>query len=796
MSFLDGLSPAQREAASNFEGASLIIAGAGSGKTRTLTYRIAHMIESGVAPYNILALTFTNKAAAEMRERIASVMPPSSLRGLWMGTFHSIFRRILNAEAAAIGYPANFTLYDTADSTSLIKTIIKEMQLDDDKYKPKDVFSRISLAKNSLVTPAAYEANVQAREEDSSARRPEIYRIYAEYARRCKMNGAMDFDDLLLQMNYLLRDHPEIASRYADMFRYIMVDEYQDTNYSQYLIVKKLAAIHRNICVVGDDSQSIYSFRGARIENILRFEQDFSEAKIFRLEQNYRSTKVIVEASNSLIDHNKGKLKKRLYSEGDKGDLIRVIETYSDKDEASRVVSDIASMIYGEDAKPSDFAILYRTHFQGRVLEEYLRSKGIDYKIYGGNSFYSRAEIKTMLCYLRLAVNPADDEALKRVINFPARGIGDGSIAKVEDVSQQRGVSMFEILRTVPPAEIGIRGVAVKGIARFIETFTELSQMAQKLDAYVFATEVASRSGLLAHYRASGSVEDKTRLDNIDELISSIKDFKRGEEMGAEEIEESNIESDELSIAQWLAEVSLLSEADTEKQDNTPKVALMTVHASKGLEFKYVYIVGMEEKLFPSIRQEFSESEIEEERRLFYVAMTRAKHKVTLSYALSRFQWGEVKNSLPSRFIKEISQDYLDMRLCEAAEDRNTTAKNSSNKFGGGFTGGYNANRFTGGSSPRFGQKREDKPRTKPAQSDWLSSLSEPKNLKRVARSQGVNIEQAGDISIGVKVSHERFGRGEVIAIEQIPNDTKLTINFDGIGNKVLLKRFAKLTVI
>ncbi len=792
MSFLDGLSPAQREAAGNFEGASLIIAGAGSGKTRTLTYRIAHMIESGVAPYNILALTFTNKAAAEMRERIASVMPVEALRGLWMGTFHSIFRRILNAEAAVIGYPENFTLYDTADSTSLVKTIIKEMQLDEEKYKPKDVFSRISLAKNSLVTPAAYEGNAQAREEDSAARRPEIYRIYALYAKRCKANGAMDFDDLLLQMNYLLRDHPEVGERYASMFRYIMVDEYQDTNYSQYLIVKKLAALHRNICVVGDDSQSIYSFRGARIENILRFEQDFPEAKVFRLEQNYRSTKVIVEASNSLIEHNKGKLKKNLFSDGAKGELIRVVETYSDKDEAARVVGDIASTIYKEDAIPSDFAILYRTHFQGRVLEEFLRSKGIAYKIYGGNSFYSRAEIKTMLCYLRLAVNPADDEALKRVVNYPARGIGDGSIAKVEAMAQQRGVSMFEILRTVPPAEIGIRGVAVKGIGRFVETFAQLSNMAVSLDAYEFATEVASRSGLLALYRASGAVEDKTRLDNIDELISSIKDFKPSEDMG-EDATEGAESTEGLSIAQWLAEVSLLSEADTQKEDDTPKVALLTVHASKGLEFKYVYIVGMEEKLFPSIRQEFSESEIEEERRLFYVAMTRAKSKVTLSYALSRFQWGEVKSSLPSRFIKEIDQSYIDMSLCEAQDDRPST---TTQKFGGRFGGG----RFSGGGSttPRFGQKQSADQKPKPAQGNWLSSLSTsaPKNLKRVARSEGVSVEQAGEVVVGAKVSHERFGRGEVISLEQTANDTKLTINFDGIGQKVLLKRFAKLTIL
>lgn len=801
MSFLDSLSPAQREAASNFEGASLIIAGAGSGKTRTLTYRIAHMIQSGVSPINILALTFTNKAAREMRERMATILSPEALRGLWMGTFHSVFRRILNTEAAVIGYPQNFTLYDTSDSTSLVKTIIKEFSLNEDKYKPRDVFSRISFAKNSLVTPASYEANVDVRAEDDAARRPEVYRIYKEYSRRCKANGAMDFDDLLLNMNYLLRDHPDVAAKYCELFRYIMVDEYQDTNFSQYLIVKKLAAMHGNICVVGDDSQSIYSFRGAKIENILRFEKDFPSAQVFRLEENYRSTKTIVEASNSLIEHNKGKLKKHLFSSGVQGDKIRIFEAYTDKDEATRVVNDIASTIYGMDASPSDFAILYRTHFQSRVLEEQLRNKGISYQIFGGNSFYSRIEIKAMLCYLRLAVNPADDEAFKRIINFPARGIGGTSLQKIESEAAARETSMFEILRTTSPSEIGIRGVASKGIASFVEAFTELSSKVDTLDAYEFASEVAVRSGMLSFFKASGTVEDKSRVENIEELLNSIKAFAVPEEMGesaiiTEEIEESEEKS--FGISQWLAEVSLLSDMDAEKEDDTPKVGLMTVHASKGLEFKYVYIVGMEDKLFPSLRQEFSDGEIEEERRLFYVAITRAKTRVTLSYALSRFQWGEVKDCQPSRFLKEIDERYIDARSCEPAGVRDRGFSSGRNNF---TTKTFPSSKDNGGNTQRrFGNNQQPRRTTTTtptpsnnSNSSWLNLNSAPKSMTRVERTEGVSVNAAAGLAIDDKVAHERFGRGVIKAMESTPTDVKLTVEFEGIGSKILLQKFAKL---
>ncbi len=792
MSYLDSLSESQRKAASNIEGASLIIAGAGSGKTRTLTYRIAHMIESGISPYNILALTFTNKAAKEMKERISAVLPPSSLNGLWIGTFHSIFRRILQNEAESLGFPRNFIIYDTSDSQNLLKSIIKEMQLNEEKYKARDVLGRISMAKNTLITPAAYAQNATLIDEDSATRRPELFRIYDLYAKRCKANGAMDFDDLLLQMNYLLRDSPEVAQRYGEMFKYIMVDEYQDTNYSQYIIVKKLAAVHRNICVVGDDSQSIYSFRGARIENILRFEKDFPETQVFRLEENYRSTKVIVEASNSLIDHNKGKLQKKLFSSGSTGDIIRVVESYSDKDEAARVVQDISSTMRSEVALASDFAILYRTHFQSRAFEEQLRGRGIKYRIYENQSFYSRLEIKTMLCYLRLAVNPADDEALKRVINFPARGIGDTSMAKVVALAQQRGESLFETLKGTSAQEIGLRGTAVTGISNFLESFATLHQLATELNAYDFAKEVSMRSGLMQFYKASNSQEDKSRVQNLDELLNSIRTFVDDRQS----VEDSS--ATEFTIADWLGEVALYTSADEDKDDNSPKVSLMTVHASKGLEFKYVYVVGLEERLFPSLRVDVSDSEVEEERRLFYVALTRAMKRVTLSYALSRYMYGEARDCQQSRFIKEIDKRYLDISQCDE---------------GLAPYGGYEQKRSYeprfGSKAPRFGSGGGFKQRTpssttntvppqRPSRSkDWLDVGGAMKQLRKVQQGtveEGVAVTSTGELSIGDTVAHQRFGRGEIVAMQETSSDVKLTIDFAGIGQKVLLKKFAKLT--
>lgn len=786
INYLDGLNAAQRVAAENFEGASLIIAGAGSGKTRTITYRIAHMIQSGVKPWNILALTFTNKAAREMRERIEQVVPPEQLRGLWMGTFHGVFRRILNKEAALIGFPENFTIYETGDSKNMVKAIVRELELPEEKYKPQNIFARISLAKNSLITPAAYASNETARAEDAEARCPELYRIYALYCQRCKANGAMDFDDILLYMNILMRDHPEAAARYADMFRYIMVDEYQDTNFSQYLIVKKLAAAHGNICVVGDDSQSIYSFRGARIENILKFQKDFDNCNVYKLEQNYRSTRTIVEAANSLIRHNEQRLEKKLFSQQQIGDPISVVECFNDKDEAYRIVGDIASTIRG-GASPSEIAILYRTNAQSRAFEEGLRQKGIPYKIYGGQSFYQRAEIKDMLCYLRLAVNPRDDEALKRIINLPARGIGATSMQRIEQMALEKQMSIFEVLQTMNPEQIGVRGPAKAGIARFLAAFDELSALTEKIDAYEFAMQTAKSSGLIAFYSLSKAIEDRTKLDNIEELLNSIKGFTSSPKMGPE-ADQEQVPAAELqepgmmTIGQWLSEVSLLTDMDSEDTSDKQHLTLLTVHASKGLEFNHTYLVGLEEQLFPSLRSVDDPSQLEEERRLFYVALTRAKVRATISYALQRFKWGDIMDCSPSRFIAEIDEQYLELH-CGMIDPY---AKSSYEK-------------------PKAEQEsyrtREDRNErfTKPTVQKtpyFNTNASEPKNFKKIASTDNVAVQSAGELTVGATVAHDRFGNGKITSIEKTPTDTMLCVDFTAHGPKTLLMKYAKLRIV
>ncbi|MEG1671558.1 MAG: 3'-5' exonuclease [Mucinivorans sp.] len=776
--YLDGLNAQQRAAAENYEGSALIIAGAGSGKTRTITYRIAHMIRSGVKPWNILALTFTNKAAKEMRARIEEIVPADQLRGLWMGTFHSVFRRILVREADKIGFNENFTIYETADSKNLVKSIVRELELPDDKYKPQQVFARISLAKNSLITPAAYAANETVRSEDNEAQMGEIYHIYALYCQRCKANGAMDFDDILLYMNILIRDYPEVAARYGDMFRYIMVDEYQDTNFSQYLIVKKLAAIHGNVCVVGDDSQSIYSFRGARIENILKFQKDFAACRVYKLEQNYRSTRTIVEAANSLIAHNEQRLEKTLFSEQSQGDKIRVLTCFNDKQEAQSVVTDIANTI-SDGASPSEIAILYRTHVQSRAFEETLRQRNIPYKIYGGQSFYQRAEIKDMLAYLRLAVNPADDEALKRIINVPARGIGATSFDRICQAALQNGVSIFHVLQTMNPEQIGIRGAAKAGIARFLEAFAELSTLRETLDAYEFATAAAKNSGLVAFYSTSKAIEDKTKLDNIEELLNSIKSFVTQPAMGPEAVadDEPPREAGTMTIAEWLNEVSLLTDMDQQNDDGAEYVTMLTVHSSKGLEFNYTYLVGLEEDLFPSIRGVEDQSQIEEERRLFYVALTRARLRATISYAMERFKWGDVKQTSPSRFIEQIDKQYLDISplyVGSLTADDDDDSPFSRRVVRPAF-------RSVAGVSAQPARQVYQKPTN---------------NFKQFASSEGVPIESSGELSVGTTVSHQRFGNGKITSIEKTPTDTMVEVDFAAAGHKTLLLKYAKLRVV
>lgn len=782
--YLAGLNPAQREAVENYEGATLIIAGAGSGKTRVLTMRIAYMLQKGVKPYNILALTFTNKAAREMKERINAILPYSAIRGMQMGTFHSVFCRILRAEAPLLGFPEAFTIYDTADARNVIKAIVKEMELPDDKYKPNEVYSRISLAKNNLILPDAYTANQQLTEEDSHSKRPQVHEIYRRYVARCRQSGAMDFDDLLLYMNVLLRDHPAVVEKYGNLFRYILVDEYQDTNFSQYLIVKKLASIYRNICVVGDDSQSIYSFRGARIENILRFQKDNPDCRIFKLEQNYRSTSTIVNAANSLIDKNTRKLPKKLFSTNEAGDKIKVIMAQSDKEEGQRVASDIHTTMYSVQVPANDFAVMYRTNAQSRVIEEYLRSKGIPYRIYGGHSFFQRAEVKDMISYLRLAVNPRDDEALKRVINFPPRGIGETSIQKVELAARANNVSMWDVLSTQTPAEIGVRGPAVKSLGGFMAIFKEISERCNGVDAYALASEVAERSGVIQHYRMSRAVEDESRLQNTEELLKSIKEFVEAE---LPEGEEQQV--NDKSISAWLQDVSLLTDMDSNTEDNTPRVTLMTVHASKGLEFKYTYIVGLEENLFPSSRGVETLDNIEEERRLFYVALTRAERRVVLSFATSRFKWGNVTPSNPSRFIKEIDPQYVELPemmdyMCGDRDDDDDVVSSYKPKQQ---------------SYSRQWQQRAASSSTSSSQRQEPSIVREepPVGFRKVTTGSGTVVASASQNLVeGAKVQHARFGVGRIVGLERTVDDTRVTVDFGAGGEKVLLAKYAKLTVV
>ncbi len=849
--YLSGLNPQQREAVVNYDGPTLIIAGAGSGKTRVLTMRIAYMLQQGVSPASIMALTFTNKAAREMRERIMKVVPPEALRGLWVGTFHNVFGRILRNEAELIGFPPTFTIYDTADSRNLIKNIVRSMDLADDRYKPNVIQGRISLAKNNLTPPDAYAANAALMAEDAEAQRPRTADIYAAYMRQCKTNGAMDFDDMLLYTNFLLRDHPEVLAKYSDRFRYILVDEYQDTNRAQYLIVSKLAQAHRNICVVGDDSQSIYSFRGARIENILRFQKDYPEAKVFRLEQNYRSTQTIVEAAGSLIEHNSNKLPKKLFSENEKGEPIRVLCAMSDRDEARLVAEGIRETIYRDHAEPSEFAVLYRTNAQSRTLEDALRERNIPYRIWGGHSFYQRAEIKDAVAYLRMAVNPRDNESLRRIINTPARGIGETSLQKITAEASAAGVSMWEVLTSRPPAELGIRGPAVKALEAFVTNFSELFRKAPQMDAWELAMEVMTRSGMIQHYKMSRDVEDESRLQNIEELLNSIKEFVEkeadeffddpdavettGEETIAPTTAGANSEAasvmasvagfaeapaggDEpkpVTIDRWLQEVALLTDADTEENDNQPRVTLLTVHAAKGLEFPHIYIVGLEENLFPSLHgAAFTAEEIEEERRLFYVALTRAEKRATLTFALSRFKWGDLAPCSPSRFLSEIDPQHLDLsqgslkpKASFPGTDTGDGAQKVFRRFNAGGRPGSSYGPKGQGSTPGgyggSGAGRApkappvpEKPLAPPAGFRKVVSGRVPIPSQTPPTEDSRPLASAGNLSVGTAVEHARFGRGTVEKLEQTATDTKVTVDFGSNGVKVLLLKFAKLRVI
>ena len=828
---LQGLNPAQRAAVEAYDSASLIIAGAGSGKTRVLTSRIAYMIQKGIKPKNILATTFTNKAAQEMRERIVKMIPEylteGQARHIWMGTFHSIFARILRTDAERIGFPTNFTIYDASDARNLIKTIVKELNLADDKYKPNVIASRISQAKNALVTPGAYLANSAHATEDRRAQIPEFGNIYNLYCQRCKHNGAMDFDDLLLQTNILLRDCPDVLEYYQKQFRYILVDEYQDTNYAQYIIVRRLSQHHGKVCVVGDDAQSIYSFRGAKIENILSFQRDYPEAKVFKLEQNYRSTRTIVEAANSVIVHNSRRMEKRCFSEGDEGEKIRVLKAFTAREEAELVVQELRDKIRTSGDKWNEVAILYRANRLSKDLEESLLRRGIPYRVYKGAAFYDRKEIKDMLAYIRLVVNPRDDEAFRRIVNYPVRGIGDTTVLRIAQLAAERGVSMWEAVDALvaEPVSDPVQRTIVRKVAEFVALIRSLSLERAQKGLYDFGMEVASRSGILALYRRENSPEATSALGNIDELLNSMKLFKEQRDAEIRDAEiRAGVELGEATVEEWLQSVTLTTDMD-KKEDagDDDKVTLMTVHSAKGLEFKYVYIVGMEETLFPSQRAAESPEGFEEERRLFYVALTRAKCSAVLSYAEMRYEYGETKHLVPSCFLREIDPRYLDGAVGagqtpvreEAAAGGRTALEELRRRFDvryqqraggsgnpsfggekssfGGRGGAYSGGSRPESGAPSFGGRGgTDSAFRRPA----LQRPVVPENLRRLGggAAPAAGNAAASGYAVGERVEHPKFGYGEIVRIETLAADHKLVVVFEEYGEKTLLAKFAKLT--
>ncbi len=773
--YLDQLNEAQKLAVLQKEGPMIIIAGAGSGKTRVLTYRIAHLVKNGIDPFNILSLTFTNKAAREMKKRISQVIGQSEAKNLWMGTFHSVFARILRSESEKLGFPSNFTIYDTQDSVRLITSIIKELQLEKEKYKAKQVLGRISQFKNSLITVRAYFQNPELLEADKMSGRPKIGSIYKEYVDRCFKAGAMDFDDLLLRTNELLTRFPEVLAKYQDRFRYILVDEYQDTNHSQYLIVRALADRYQNICVVGDDSQSIYAFRGANIKNILNFQKDYDKVKIFKLEQNYRSSKNIVEAANSVIDKNKTKLDKEIWTSNEEGAKIKVMRTFSEGDEGRFISSSIFENKMQKQLLNSDFTILYRTNAQSRAIEDALRKKNIKYRIYGGLSFYQRKEIKDTLAYLRLLVNSNDEEALKRVVNYPARGIGQTTVDKLVLAANHYKKSIFEILKNIHQIDLKINAGTKQKLENFVNMIRSFQIEAQTKNAFEVAELVIKNTRIIKDIELEGTPEAVSRVENVQELLNGIKDF----------IEEQNQKSEDASLSYFLEDVALATDFDNEK-DDIPRVSLMTIHLAKGLEFPYVYIVGLEENLFPSAMSMNTRSEIEEERRLFYVALTRAEKQVYLSYAQSRYRWGKLIDCEPSRFLEEVDEKYLDYITPKKSEAQ-------ANKF-------INKNIF--GETPkqtiRYKQAVSKSEIFKQKQHKiQVPKIVTPSNLKKVSNlnSPNTNLFDSKLIS-GNIVEHAKFGRGEVMQIEGAGNSKKAEIKFESGSTKKLLLQFAKLKII
>ena len=845
---LEDLNEEQKRAVCQVDGPVLIVAGAGSGKTRVLTSRVAYILALQ-EDARILALTFTKKAAGEMKERIAAMVGDGNVRRVVMGTFHAVFVRFLREYAESLGYPSNFTIYDTSDSQSAIKACVKEMGLDDKIYKPREVLSRISMAKNNLITYTAYQAAQELQTQDYHAKRPRLGEVYQRYQEKLKQSGVMDFDDILLNMNYLLRDNPEALASISGRFTHLMVDEYQDTNQAQYLILKKLAQRHHNICVVGDDSQSMYAFRGARIENILSFKKDYPECKIYRLERNYRSTQVIVDAANSLIAHNEGRIPKECYAVGEDGEPIRLLKAYTETEEAVMIVSEILDRMRTARAQYQDFAILYRTNAQSRALEEQLRRRNIPYMIYSGNSFFDRAEVKDMMAYFKLVVNPRDDESFRRVVNKPARGVGDKAMEAIEAVARQQGWPLFQAAREVPK------------VLPFCEMIAKLSALVPTTDAWELAKRIADESGLYAFYKLDTSIEGLSRVANLEELINSVAQFveERGEE--AEDYEAEGGEVGVFTLDDFLENVSLLSNVDvSEDEDTNNKVALMTAHSSKGLEFPYVFVAGMEENLFPSVSMLSAKPEVEEERRLFYVAMTRAKKAVRLSFAGTRMRNGKHESNAPSRFLKEIDPRYIENPLEEEDFD-NAGVTHEWGGFGSRFTGGRldrfgigGGNRIGNGTArgaaglppERFGLRPHPsqagawappvheatggyafrRQSSAPASSGSNKPFGRPSGASgspdrpgsgawapRAQRSAAIPLEGAQgvkeaksaladanfvgvpmtELSVGQRIEHNRFGAGTILELSGRAPEMKAKIRFDDHGEKLLLLKYAKI---
>ena len=790
--YLETFNPPQRAAVEYCEGPSLVIAGAGSGKTRVLTYKIAYLMEHGYQPWSILALTFTNKAAGEMKDRIAKIVGVDYARMLWMGTFHSIFLRILRQEHEKIGFSSNFTIYDAADSKSLVKSIIKEMELDDKTYKPGTVQGIISNAKNQLVTAEQYASNPANRQSDARHNMAALGQIFLRYCNRCKQSDAMDFDDILLYTYLLFEKHPDVLAKWEQRFRYVLVDEYQDTNFAQHRIVWQLTRQHQHVCVVGDDAQSIYSFRGANIDNILTFQKIYESARLFKLERNYRSTQNIVEAANSLIKKNSRQIQKDIFSENDRGEKLHVMDTHSDIEEAKMVVNAIRGIKRKEGCEYSDFAILYRTNAQSRVFEDTMRKESLPYRIYGGLSFYQRKEIKDVIAYFRLAVNPNDEESFKRVINYPARGIGQTTVTKILSAATEHEVSLWTVINSPEQYELGVNKGTLMKIAAFREMISSFIENAQKMPANQVGTMIVKQSGIIADIYQDTTPENLSRQENVEELVNGMQDFC---DMRMEEGNEN------ISLSDYLSEVSLMSDVDSDKGDDGHKITLMTIHSAKGLEFCTVFVVGLEEGLFPSDMVSGNLREMEEERRLFYVAITRAKTHCYLSYAQCRFRYGQMEFSAPSRFLKDIDPKYLDRQQSmfstrrsmddevELPWQRKRSLFGERQETPRPFRPTVPSAKPFPSASPFFSARPV--PSTGTTTARPLSSVSQTTSFP-----QGTSSHAGGGLKEGAYILHNRFGRGKVLKVEGTGDNTKATVQFENVGTKQLLLKFAKFEVI